>query len=509
MEKYLKNKRIYLGAVIFLFIAAFFLRIYQISRFDLWRDEAFTVTLASKNLSDFLNIALKDTSSFGHNFFVFLWTRLFGTSELSVRIPSLLFSMATFIYIFLISKKCFKRLGTILILLLYTINIVSIYYSQEARGYSMLMFLTTASFYYFIQILEKFKLKNAVLFILLTALSFYTHNLSIFTIAAYFIYTVIIKILTQIDLHDIKGSLTKSKDILKKWFILYISLFIVILPWLIVFISQSGSIKDNFWLTFDPINSSNESLTGLSVGIRLFSSEDFTIFDATLNILTLAFLFIGSVYEILKFKKLKIHSVYFFWSIFFMVYFGSFITPMLYVRYISFLIPFMIFLIYRGISVLTKIVSIKLLILLTIIMLNVNTYVSYQRNDYIKPYYSDLANYIEDNYHENDGILHLNALSFYSFEYYSHNKISTIYDPDYRTPFYTGKTMMREEDFTRDLSSLTKFDRLWIIELGSSDDRSGFETYFTLTEKIEFKGGLNLELWENASLLYKFAFCEN
>lgn len=106
---------------------------------SLWLDEAINV-IAAKNYS-LLNLITEYAEADFHppGFFIILWFwgKLFGYSEIAVRIPSVIFGLGTILITYLIGKKLdSKKLG-ILAALLIAINPLHIYYSQEARMYSM------------------------------------------------------------------------------------------------------------------------------------------------------------------------------------------------------------------------------------------------------------------------------------------------------------------------------------------------------------------------------------
>lgn len=124
-----------------------------------WLDEATSATVV-KNL-DFVGILTKFAPTDFHPPFYYLllkvWVIPFGISEVSLRMLSVAFGLATIWVVYLIGKKLVnKNLGLIAAILMATAPL-HIYYSQEARMYSLQTFLVSLCFYFY---LELFKNKN-------------------------------------------------------------------------------------------------------------------------------------------------------------------------------------------------------------------------------------------------------------------------------------------------------------------------------------------------------------
>src|SRR3990167_2729194 len=109
---------------------------------SLWLDEA-TTALVSK--MSFVEIFTKFLPNDFHPPFYYLfmkyWVNIFGYSEISLRLPSVIFALLT---VYLV----YKMFGKIAAILLATAPLL-FYYAQEARMYSLTTFLVTLVFYLF------------------------------------------------------------------------------------------------------------------------------------------------------------------------------------------------------------------------------------------------------------------------------------------------------------------------------------------------------------------------
>jgi mannosyltransferase len=140
------------GLVVF----AFILRLLVINQ-SFWLDEAISV-LTARDLSpsQILNQYLPtDFHPPGYYLWLHFWGQIFGWSEPAMRLPSVFFGTATVYLVYLIAKQIFKAENPALTAALFLATApFHIYYSQEARMYSMATFLTTLSIYFFIKIIN-------------------------------------------------------------------------------------------------------------------------------------------------------------------------------------------------------------------------------------------------------------------------------------------------------------------------------------------------------------------
>jgi len=147
--------------MIFLIIlAGLILRLINLNQ-SLWLDEAITA-LAVKNNS-FGEILTKFSPGDFHPPLYYLllkfWTILFGYSEIALRFPSVIFGVLTIYFLYKIGGKKAA--------VLMAVNPLVIYYSQEARMYSLAMLLITASVWFFVK-------KSKKLFVLFFLAALYT-----------------------------------------------------------------------------------------------------------------------------------------------------------------------------------------------------------------------------------------------------------------------------------------------------------------------------------------------
>ncbi len=163
------NKKILLIIAI-----AIFLRLISLNQ-SLWLDEAISANVI-KNYS-YADILTKFSPLDFHPPLFYLtlktWTSIFGFSEISLRLPSVIFSLITIYLVF----RFFGFWPSLLL----AFNPLYLYYSQEARMYSLVTLLVFCAFL-------AFKSNKLLIYYLFTFLSLSTFYASIFFFAAISLY---------------------------------------------------------------------------------------------------------------------------------------------------------------------------------------------------------------------------------------------------------------------------------------------------------------------------------
>ncbi len=180
-----------------LLAAAFLLRLWALDQ-SLWLDEATTaVTVRTHSFVTLFTEFLRfDFHPPLYYLFMKVWVLLFGNSEIVLRLPSVLFSLATGYVVYRIGTLLKNESAGLWAAAFFLFNPLVLYYSQEARMYMMVTFFLTAMFYFYIRTeknVKKTLLRDVLLFNVFSFLSFCTFYGSIFPITAVLVYSSIKK----------------------------------------------------------------------------------------------------------------------------------------------------------------------------------------------------------------------------------------------------------------------------------------------------------------------------
>jgi 4-amino-4-deoxy-L-arabinose transferase-like glycosyltransferase len=141
-------------------------------------DEPFSVYHAQLPMSSFIEMLYTENNPPFHFIVLHFWIKVFGISELSARIPSLLASCLSVYVIFKIGQRYFNFPIALVSSLLFTLSNYHMGFAHEARVYPFFALFASLSMYFLLQLLnEAANKKTQVFFILTNALILYSHYL--------------------------------------------------------------------------------------------------------------------------------------------------------------------------------------------------------------------------------------------------------------------------------------------------------------------------------------------
>ncbi|MGE0126714.1 MAG: glycosyltransferase family 39 protein [Blastocatellales bacterium] len=144
-------------ALSLILLAGLLLRLPNLNE-SLWNDEIWSTNVLIGNLKALQNVILEDLHPPFYQVFMFGWTQLFGDSELSVRMPPLLFGLASIFLVYVLAAKIADGLAgrktALLASFLMAVSPVHMWYSQEARSYSSLLFFLLLSLVAYLKLKE-------------------------------------------------------------------------------------------------------------------------------------------------------------------------------------------------------------------------------------------------------------------------------------------------------------------------------------------------------------------
>jgi len=198
---------------------ALILRLINLNQ-SLWLDEAFQFkSIYYFSLKDLLTVYLpKDFNPPLSYIINFSFSKIFGYSEIALRLPSVIFAVLTIWLVYKISQLLSLKKPYLASLLLATSGL-HIYYSQEARMYALTTLAVTGSIWALIKYLKT--KTNLICYFFFTLILLYSHYLAWFILPAQLILVFILK-----------------KNRLKKILLAQLLALIGFLPWLPIFIQQ-------------------------------------------------------------------------------------------------------------------------------------------------------------------------------------------------------------------------------------------------------------------------------
>lgn len=273
--------------MVVILILGFLLRAYNLGKESLWFDEGGSLNWALLDLQQILFQGEENPPLY--YIVLHFWVNLFGTSEISLRFPSLMFGTASIWFVYVIGNELFNRNTGMLAALMLSLNSYHIYYSQEARTYALSVFLTLLSMYCFINLTRRKHHLSSIGYVIFSSLLLYSHVYGMFIVFAQNLY-----VLTKIKAYN------KAKW-LYKWVWLQLCILLIFSPWLHVLLAETVDVvKQGFWIpapglhtlisTFSTVSGSRylfllygiillSSFIWHCINRRLFSMKGFFISD--------------------------------------------------------------------------------------------------------------------------------------------------------------------------------------------------------------------------------------
>ena len=181
----------------FLVLVAFSLRVFRLDFQSLWYDEAFSFYLAQFGLADITARTAADIQPPLYYYLLHFWTLLASQREFALRFFTLYIGVLTIPLLYISARRLFaNRLAGLAAALLATLSPLYVWYSQEARMYTMVTFLLLLSSYALVRALadspeaERGRRRWWALFGLANIAAVYTHYFAFVIIAFQLMYCV-------------------------------------------------------------------------------------------------------------------------------------------------------------------------------------------------------------------------------------------------------------------------------------------------------------------------------
>jgi len=204
-------------------IFGFLFRIATINQ-SFWVDEFLTIN-AMRN--SFLFFSRFQIFYFMEHLFILL-----SEKEWIVRLPSLIFGLFSIILTYYCVRKEFDSITANISIILLTINNIHIYYSQDARPYSLFYLFSTATYFALVMFFKKKTHYSLIIYLVMSLLSFNAHLFAVIMIVgnilSVLIYFFLLIVIGKIHIRSIIKRLTP------KLLIYYIVIFVLIILFIII-----------------------------------------------------------------------------------------------------------------------------------------------------------------------------------------------------------------------------------------------------------------------------------
>lgn len=377
------------------------LRVLQLFHHDIWFDEAFSYLVARLPLVQLFVATGADNNPPLYYLLLHIWIRVFGASPISLRLPSIIFGILLLPQIFRLGKNLGgKQLGQTA-LVLAAISALLIYFSAEARMYSLITFLALLTFNLWLNYLKYSDWKNGLLFISSFTLSLYTH---------YYAYMLCFPLLLLLLLH--------RKPALKPILTLLVPMSLT-LPWIL----YAATLRHPAVFAQSPLIALPATLAAFVLGgtgivsLRTFFFDPGLLFDKIVFVTTVVvYLFLLCLgHGNLAKSKVGLIILGSFWIPIITLSTVNILLPIFSVRSTILLLPLFILVVSAGITQLPR--TQKRMVLVALISLTLSTQLLQFAPSRRGPQLAALAQKTAGEW-----TLHTSVLTYYPFVYYQQGK---------------------------------------------------------------------------------------
>ncbi|RMG25035.1 MAG: hypothetical protein D6732_22970, partial [Methanobacteriota archaeon] len=217
-------------------LLAILTRFYHIGYDSFWVDEGFTAVTATLPFEQMWNRTIHDTHQPLHGILLHFWAQLMGRDEIALRSFSAVFNILTLLLLFPLGKLLFNRKIAYLTMLIFLVSPIQVHFAQEARSYSLMLFLSTLSIFTFLKSIRDKQRSYIAVHILSTGLLVLTHVYGWLILAFENLWYFF-------SLKD-KKNFQQYRQLL----LMNLGVLLIFLPYLSRFLEIISSVQDAFWI---------------------------------------------------------------------------------------------------------------------------------------------------------------------------------------------------------------------------------------------------------------------
>ncbi len=210
-------------------------RLYGLTAQSIWLDEAYSVFVVKFDLGYIWNF----TVNFDQHpplYYVLLhgWVQIFGDSLAMVRLLSVLFAVPSIWLVYLLAARLFDRNTGRIAAFIMAVSPFHIWYSQETRMYSMVVFFVLLSAYFLVRAMKENRIWLWCAFSGFTILAIYSDYSAFYYVVGSALF----------GLYFLRQKPRRAVPLILS----YLAVAVAYAPWLPVFFHQFGNVYSGFWI---------------------------------------------------------------------------------------------------------------------------------------------------------------------------------------------------------------------------------------------------------------------
>lgn len=474
---------------------------YYLSLQSIRLDESQTIWVTTKPLLTMWRVIAQDVHVPLYFTLMHFWLQFFGNDVFVARLPSFIFYLLTLVTLFQLVKTSSNRTIALITLALFSLSPFIMWYSFEARMYTMFTFAASLNHYFFLKLFRSNGQLGKAGFFLSAVFGIYTHYFFCFlliTQALYVFYKALSAPVIDQSSNKLIQLIKQPTNLIKSYYSLWVLAFVMLLPW-VIYVYMQGSASNSKPL-IPPPNSFNIFQTFAYFLFGFQSQLTQGIIVAFWPLLIILLFFVFTIRSRHTTKQLD----YFIWVSFLpiiLVFVVSLYRPIFLARYLIFTIPTLFFLIALVLQSYSRKAS---LILTSVVFLVVFSFLIYQNVSTATPVkedYRSVATYLNTQATPSDIILMSAPFTVYPVEYLyrGSTRIETI--PEWDRFNQGGIPPFEQDKFAQQISDYQKLYRRMLVVLSYDQGyeqsiRDYLENNFQRMDYHQFSPGLEVRVYQ-------------
>lgn len=416
----------YLFSLTIIFISV----VYTISASLLYRqsirlDEAQSLWIATKPVSALLAATAEDVHVPLYGLLLHFWTQLLGTSIIVARTLSLLFFVLTLPVLYKLVKEVSTKGVALLTVTLFSLSPFIMWYTSEARMYTLFTFTTSLNHLYFLRLYRSNGDKGKMGFFVSAILGLYTHYFFIFLIATQGVY-LLARAFSRFTKEQMQlnkwSAVWQATDLVRVYIGILSGAMALFIPWVAFFLSKGGG--GSMQPLIPPPTSFNifQTIVNFIFGFQKQGVQAVLISLWPLIVILLFFVFTR------KKRQVTASIDYFVLATFLpiiFVFFISYVRPIFLSRYLILVTPTLFFLLSWTLLNYSRRVSTYLVMGFLAVMVSLMFYQNVSAATPVKEDYQGVASYLTQEATPRDIIAVTAPFTIYPIEY-SYNGLTRI-----------------------------------------------------------------------------------
>jgi uncharacterized membrane protein len=486
-----------IGALIFV-VVSLSLNAYILFHQSLRLDEAQSLWAATKSVPGIINYIAQDVHVPLYEVLLHFWIQIFGNSVITARTLSFMFFILTIPVLYLLALQSSDKKIALLSIVLFSLSPFIMWYSSEARMYSLLTFIACINHIYFLRLLRSNGKKGIVGYFFSTLFGLYTHYFFMFLIATQSIFLMLQFFLEYHQEFLFQNGFVhflKSKvEILYAYGIALACAFLLFVPWVVYF--QSQGLAANTQPLIPPPTTFNlfQTMANFLFGFQTQYIQSILVSLWPLVLVPIFFLFT-------KRRQIQLKNLLYYVCVSFvpiiLVYSVSIIKPIYLSRYLIFVTPTLFIVLSWGIINFSKQAAGVLITTFSLTMFGFLLFQNISNTTPVKENYRQVTTYLTQHASSQDIIAVSAPFTIYPIEYYYTGPASIETIPEWNVyssgaipPFSSKNLSQQIKNYTHD------YNNVYIVlsyDQGYQKDIVQYlDTHYQRKKLITFSPGLEL-----------------